>query len=601
MHRTIVVAISLALCVARSAQAPAQDHLLPTCEGKKASLPNPDRLLCVDLQGAPDSMEPLALPAAVRVDNRKTVTLRVSGLGPLDYCSITKTETPTTATNAFQTLLTTISGLGSIAIAPGPAFTSAMVADFTGPMLNNMDTQFEDASNFVGKALDAQKHLEDQHAQATPPPIESDQLYTQFQALYGLFRNGDPANKITGSRSAYNEIRSDRSDTDQASWALLSYLARDYRGVKWKKFNPMCLPPRTVGHNDCEVPEIIEIRNALRTTLTPGLAVANVQGNLDILTGWQGLLHKNYEVSGELPATMADLEGIDREVDTAKALVTLLNNNLTALQGAQTTLRTAYLAAEKLQDSFYQLQGMSRNATPYTDQDNYHDYTPDKSLTTTIFVDEANHLFEDIGLATDRSDNLTGALSCVSTVDMKTPTTDNINYSVQYQDLPLLSLSTGILLTFQQKEVIGTTYVPSTDPTTGDPTAVAEFGITSSGRVQIFPMAFVNWRVGSYRWYHTVDWGRTKEERLMLSTALSGGIGVNSNSGTSQAEFFGGPTIMLNKVLLSPGVHIGRVQRLTNGFILNTPEPTGFSGTPPVKWEYRPAFSIGVSFRVAPW
>ncbi|WP_263357725.1 hypothetical protein [Acidicapsa ligni] len=232
---------------------------------------------------------------------------------------------------------------------------------------------------------------------------------------------------------------------------------------------------------------------------------------------------------------------------------------------------------------------------------NYQDYVVVKDATPTILVDASNHLFESFGLAPDRNNQLTGTVSCVSTIDMKTLTTDTINYSVLYQDLPFLSLSTGVLVTFQQKEVIGTTYVPSTDPTTGAPTATAEFGITDSARAQVFPMAFVNFRAGPYRTYQTVRWGRTKEERLIVSGALSAGIGVNSNSGTNQPEFFAGPSLMMNKILISPGVHIGRVQRLGNNFNLGEPEPTGFSGNPPLKWEYRPAFSIGISFRVAPW
>jgi hypothetical protein len=522
-------------------------------------------------------------------------------MSPLDSCSITKTESPTTATNPFQTLLTTISGLGSVSFAPGPALTGAGgMGGFKAMSVAQLSAniqQFGEREAEIEVAYKAQQTTEKQHAAAVPP-IENDPIYTNFQDLYKVFRTGSAT--VIGSHAAYADIAGDRSIADNASWALLSYLTMDYRGPKWKQFNPECLPTTEDGSKVCADDGMKQVTQALKITTKPAIDVATVQGNLDILTGWQGLLHKNYEMAGETSATIEDLEGIDREVDTAKAIGALLNANLTALQTAQTALRASYLAAGKLQDSLYQLQGQRKNNQPFEPNTGYRDYVVDKNITPTIFIDAAGDLFETIAIAPDRNNTLTGALSCVSTVDMKTPTADSINYSILYQDLPLLSLSTGVLLTFQQKEVIGTTYVPSTDPS-GNPIAVAEFGVTASGRVQVFPMAFVNVRAGSYRWYHTIDWGRTREERLIVSGAITGGIGVNSNSGTNQPEFFGGPTLMFNKVLISPGVHIGRVERLGNGFTIGETEPTGFSGNPPLNWEYRPAFSLGISFRVAPW
>lgn len=65
----------------------------------------------VDLQGAPNSMEPIAEPRRIRVDDRARVRFVLDGLSPLDVCT-RNTGTPTVETPVPQSLVTTIAGLG---------------------------------------------------------------------------------------------------------------------------------------------------------------------------------------------------------------------------------------------------------------------------------------------------------------------------------------------------------------------------------------------------------------------------------------------------------------------------------------------------------
>jgi len=79
----------------------------------------------------------------------------------------------------------------------------------------------------------------------------------------------------------------------------------------------------------------------------------------------------------------------------------------------------------------------------------------------------------------------------------------------------------------------------------------------------------------------------------------SAGFGINPNNAANQPEFFTGLAVALNRFMLHTGVHWGRRQFIGGGYFLNGPAPS--SGSVPIGWAYRPAFSIGFSVRVAPY
>jgi len=123
------------------------------------------------------------------------------------------------------------------------------------------------------------------------------------------------------------------------------------------------------------------------------------------------------------------------------------------------------------------------------------------------------------------------------------------------------------------------------------------FKITDRAQVQLIPMAYVNYRIAPYASSH---FGRNKEDELVWTTHLTGGFGINPNTGTNQPEFFFGLAVGFNRFMLHPGVHFGRTESLGGGYVLNTIVPTGVT-TPPISWSYHPAFSIGFSVRIAPY
>jgi len=481
---------------------------------------NGKQVCLIELQNAPNNMEPVAEPTRIRVDDRSSIVLRLVNLSPLDVCSLgSRTSTPTAETNPFESIVTTISGLGGFALSGTTALEFASEVQQLTP--------------------------------AAPPPLIDDPKYKLFWDAAKIF--GRSAQDVVDEqKKAQSALESDLTK-------LSSYVGADYRGANWNVFNP--------GADST----LDGIRSDINNALPSIMAAAPVQATADEMAGWAGDLHKSYDSKTD-PDTVAALKQIDGTLAKSKATMSILSDYNAALKTAQTALRTSYLSTVKL----------------YNDSKRLQDQKIIKVGPKDAF------LMQDFPLATDRKTTITGSVSCVSDADGKTPTTDQISYSVLYQNVPILSASAGLLTTFQEKRVIGTTTTSATNPA-GFNTI---FAVTDSARAQVFPMAYFNWRFGNYLKTH---WYKRPEDELDITTHLSAGIGVNPNTGTNQPEFFVGMALGFNKLMIHPGVHFGRTQTLGGGFTLNNVVPPGYSGPVPINWSYHPAFSIGFSVRVAPW
>ena len=271
------------------------------------------------------------------------------------------------------------------------------------------------------------------------------------------------------------------------------------------------------------------------------------------------------------------LKDVDERLDRARAVVSLLGDYNKALEAAQGALKTNYMGVVKVWDD-YQRRGPK-------DQK--------------IVVEQDGMLVQSFNLGTDRKATVTGVLSCVSDLDGKTPTTSNINYSILYQDVPRWTASAGLLASFQQKRTYDTVNVVQNG------VSGTMVGVTDRARAQAIPMAYVNWRFIPYHFfYHEKEpwygkYGKNGEDKLVWTWHLSAGFGINPNNAANQPEFFTGLAVALNRFMLHTGVHWGRRQFIGGGYFLNGPAPS--SGSVPIGWAYRPAFSIGFSVRVAPY
>jgi hypothetical protein len=255
-------------------------------------------------------------------------------------------------------------------------------------------------------------------------------------------------------------------------------------------------------------------------------------------------------------------------MDRANAFISIAQDNFKVLQGDQAAVVTSYNAVDKV----------------YLDFKN--------RLALGSIRADGPILVQDINLGPDYGATDLGSIGCVSDALASQATTDAINYSVLYQNVPALTVSAGLLITTLKLTEIGT------QPQLVNGASVTYFGVTQSSSAQVFPLAFVNYR--TFKPKLTTWWGQPENE-LVIANSLSGGIGVNSNSGTNQPEFFAGDSVSFGRVYVHFGAHIGRTESLGGGFQLNTPVPTGFAGSAPIVWGYHPAFSIGLSVRVAPF
>ena len=489
----------------------------------------------IELQNPPNNMEPVAEPSRIRVDDRSQVVLRMVNLSPLDLCSLgPRTSTPITETNPFESIVTTISGLGGFGL-------SASTAQTSMAEVNQTATQ------------EYQKHALRTPAEraVNPNPLFDDPKYKSFW---------DGAR--TFSRSAQDVLDEQKRaqtalETDLTT--LSNYVLGNYRGTHWTAFRPS------------DDSKLDDVRSHINNSLASILDAAPSQAIFDEMTSWASDLHKSYDSKTD-PDIVAGLKQIDLTLAKSKASISILSDYNAALKTAQTTARTTYNSAVKLYNDFQRLvaQHIIKESS------------------------ETHLLFQEFPLGTDRKTAITGYLSCVSNIDGKTPTTDQISYSVLYENVPVLSASAGLLMTFQEKRVIGTT-TSFANNSAGFNTS---FAVTDSARAQVFPMAFFNVRLGGY---HQTHWYKRPEDELDITAHLSTGIGVNPNTGTNQPEFFVGMAIGFNKLMIHPGVHFGRTQSLGGGFALNSVVPTGYSGPVPINWSYHPAFSIGFSVRLAPW
>lgn len=678
----LVVFFFLPACIAQ--QAPAAAPAMPTKVADKITRvthpigPNGEKItqLEVDLQKAPNNMEPVAEPRRIRIDDRANVRFLLTNLSPLDVCTRTaNAPTPTPETNVAESFVTTIAGLGAQAIGGSTA---------------NLPANSAVSTNLYVLNTTALNNLQIKVA-APQCKIESDPEYKAildlsqefFPEACGLIGSPDPEKNCANNPN--NQLKR-AGDIDNATRKLGNFIGADYRAENQKDF--------IVDGNT----KLDSIRDAYSVPLSSIEAAGRLQAMVDEMTTWATDLHKKYDYSvsagdggassaalppvvrgallaaptelsmnagtltqvirisaggqsGSFTATPASNQGwlqiskagtapgtgtlrdtapaqgtfalivtanpagldasthngsitisgtgaargttivnvsfkpvaeppqcaldnlreIDRIVDRAKAEMSLLSDNNKSLETAQAALKTAYMAVLKTEDDFKRRKAQG------------------------IVLEGNGVLVQLFNLGTDRKATSTGVLSCVSDVDGKTPTTTNINYSLLYQDVPHWSASAGVLNSFQEKKIIG--IANENDTAVSPPMNVMMFRVTDQARIQLIPMAFVNYRLGGYR---TSQYGKNKEDELVWTFHVSGGFGVNPNTGTNQPEFFGGFAGGLNHFMFHLGVHAGRTESLGGGYVLNTQVPSGVM-TAPISWGYHPAVAIGFSVRLAPY
>jgi hypothetical protein len=506
----------------------------------------------IPLQNAPNSSEPACQPARIRVNDRAPVTLRLTGVSPIDVCLVSsKPQTVTPVTNPLEALINTISGLKSFDFEPATQFSAAAIDNIV------LFQAVSPAQPPPGETEAEKRARLEAEKKAAEAKAADDEALKLFRALAKTLR--PTAEPVFVKQTAWQGYY--KADLV----AIATYLAQDYRGTQYVNFRPESDPLLASVRSHQSFPTAAPADPA-----SPPSEVdyAALQALVDELKPLQTRLVSSCTTAGQ-KCDAGALETTARLLDSANAVLLVAQDNLKILQTAQAAVVTGYTALDKV----------------------YQDYQTRIRLRTIVGV--GNILVQDIPLGPDYGATDTGSITCTSDAAPTQATTDAINFTVLYQNVPALTVSVGLLTTFLEKTEIGTTPKLNSDGTFS-----TYFAVTDSARASVFPMAYVNYRVCPpvlKNW-----WGQPESE-LVITNSISGGIGVNPNTGTNQVEFFVGDAIGFNRVYIHLGAHFGRTESLGGGFQLNTVVPTGFSGPAPINWSYHPAFSIGFSVRIAPF
>jgi hypothetical protein len=513
-----------------------------------------------------NNMEPVAEPRRIRINDRSQVQFLIKNISPLDVCSRNAgTPTANAETPVIESLVGTLAKYN-------------LGYGFAGDLASKNTEQMKMMSaNFSLKISQIENLKSDSSHQVADDPEYKAIIKASKEFVDGslcLMEGPEKGPKEERKCPANQPVQVTLStQIDNAGRKLIDFESSDYRNASYVKF--------VVAENK----ELDMVRNAFNLPLSTIDGAGNLQAIADEMGTWARDLHKKYDYAGsafkdekEKRPDQDDLDAlllIDQIVDRANAAMSLIGDNNKALEAAQLSLKTNYVALRKIEDDF------SRRQT--------------QKIVYELSEDDHKILVQEFNLGPDRKVTSPGTFSCVSDVDGKTPTTTNINYSLLYQDVPHWSASTGFLNSFQEKKVFGV--VNQSNVGSNPPTSSPFFQVTDRAQAQLIPMAYVN-----YRFHHfwTSHYGRTKEDELVWTANLSGGFGVNSNTGTNQPEFFTGFALGLNHFMLHPGIHWGRTESLGGNFHEFDQAPMGVT-SPPVTFGYHPALSIGLSVRVAPY
>jgi hypothetical protein len=497
-----------------------------------------------------NSMEPACEPSRIRVSDRTSVMIKLVNVSPVEVCSASsKPPTLTAVTNPLESIINTITGYKSF--------------DFAGALPAHQQVM-QSLYSLYG----------------TPPaPERKPKEKTPDESARDLFR--ELADKVFPAAKAVADKQNTwqalyKADTDE----LTKYIAADYRGTLYSKFDPDNDPELATVQSHTKFPPISI--NAGDVSNPPSeIDYAPLQALIDEMKALQPRLIAactTPDAAGKPPAACNPeiLAKTAELIDQANGIMLVLQDDLKSLQTAQAAIVTSVAVLHKIRVDFNaRIKAKTVEAVVLA---------PGK-------VDKI--LVQTIPLGTDYGATDTGTISCSTDTSPAVPTTDTINYAILYQNVPAFTVSAGLLTTFLEKRIIGTTQQLDADGKTVD----TVFAVTDSARASVFPMAFVNYRVAPpilKTW-----WGQPNSE-LVISHNVSAGIGINSNTGTNQPEFFGGYAIGFSRVLIHAGLHYGRTESLGGGFSYGK-VPPGFTGAAPIDWSYHPAFAFGFSVRIAPF
>ncbi len=198
---------------------------------------------------------------------------------------------------------------------------------------------------------------------------------------------------------------------------------------------------------------------------------------------------------------------------------------------------------------------------------------------------------------------VTETVSCKDAVSGD-PTFHDVIFTAYYEGLPHIDISVGALVSLLGGRQVGALSPPLSataqaacqNNSASGCTNGTILGDTSRNSYQFMPAVVVEWR-----WKNFVPpWVRNGSPIHKLgylwSIGPAAGIAINPNNGSTEAEFFQGLSLGIQRFSILFGVHEGRYQEFGGGYTAGEMVPAGTS--PPIvhNWAVHPAF--GIAYRI---
>src|SRR5665213_2337602 len=184
-------------------------------------------------------------------------------------------------------------------------------------------------------------------------------------------------------------------------------------------------------------------------------------------------------------------------------------------------------------------------------------------------------------LPPQKSTKFTGTVTCINHFTHEQFGSD-VPFTVLYYNPAPVTASVGVLISPLSKRPIGV--LSQSTPCNGTTTIMNCYAVTSTSTVQFVPMGLGNI-------YLT---GSTK-----VNLNFSAGLGVNLNNGSTQMEYFLGPSIGIHGFYISPGLDFISFPSMKDGLQLGDPAPTGSNASnPPLVYNHTGHFAFTISYRL---
>jgi hypothetical protein len=199
------------------------------------------------------------------------------------------------------------------------------------------------------------------------------------------------------------------------------------------------------------------------------------------------------------------------------------------------------------------------------------------------------------------------------------PLFDAIQFNAYFQSPPIFDISTGLLISTVHGRQAATQTpfgnpASTSCPATATTTANCPVVVINQTRPQFMPGVFGELHFWNFKLpgvHEPADdngkppgriptWMSENAPRhpfgYVGSFGLAGGLLVNPNNGTTQAEFFEGISFGIQRFVFLIGNHTGRSQNLTNGYYLGQQVASGTTPTTVRNWSNGLAF--GITYRI---